>query len=322
MKVIIIGGTGHVGTYLVPRLVNLGNEVISVSRQQRKPYQVHTAWQSVKQIEIDRIEAEKRGDFSEQILALEPDIVIDMICFTLESTSGLVAALRGKVKHFLHCGTVWVHGPSEQVPTDESQPRTPFGEYGIQKAAIEAYLLGEARQNGFPATILHPGHIVGPGWIPLNPAGNFNPEVFRKLARGNELWLPNLGMETVHHVHADDVAQAFIQAIRNWRNAVGESFHVVSPQALTLRGYAKAMSKWFGQEPELVYLPWEAWQKTVSQEDAKATWDHIAHSPNCSITKAQKWLNYQPRYSSLQAVEEAVRWLIEYDELLSNDRSI
>lgn len=316
MKVVIIGGTGHVGTYLVPRLVNQGYEVVSVSRQQREPYQSHAAWGSVKQIEIDRVEAEKRADFGEQILALAPDIVIDMICFTPESAQGLVAALRGRVKHFLHCGTVWVHGPSEQVPTTETQPRTPFGEYGIHKAAIESYLLGEARQNGFPATILHPGHIVGPGWIPLNPAGNFNPEVFRKLARGDELCLPNFGMETVHHVHADDVAQAFIQAISSWHNAVGESFHVVSSQAVTLRGYAQAISKWFGQEPDLKYLPWEAWQKTVGKEDAKATWDHIAHSPNCSIVKAQEGLNYQPRYSSLQAVEEAVRWLIEYDELL------
>jgi len=318
MKVVIIGGTGHVGTYLVPRLVNKGFEVVSVSRQQREPYQPHAAWGSVKHVEIDRLESEKRGDFGDQILALAPDIVIDMICFTPESAKGLLEPLRGQVKHFLHCGTIWVHGPSEQVPTDENQPRTPFGEYGINKAAIEAYLLGEARQNGFPATILHPGHIVGPGWIPLNPAGNFNPEVFRKLARGDELGLPNLGMETVHHVHADDVAQSFVQAIVNWRDAVGESFHVVSNQALTLRGYALAISKWFGQEAKLTYLPWEGWQKTVCKEDARATWDHIAHSPNCSIAKAQKLLNYQPRYSSLQAVEEAVRWLIEFDELLAN----
>ncbi|MFC1996713.1 NAD-dependent epimerase/dehydratase family protein [Chloroflexota bacterium] len=317
MKVVIIGGTGHVGTYLVPRLVEKGYQVLSVSRQQRQPYQPHAAWKSVKHIEIDRLEAEKRGSFGEQILALAPDIVIDMICFTPESTKGLVEALRGHVKHFLHCGTIWVHGPSEQVPTDENQPRTPFGEYGINKAAIEAYLLGEARQKGFPGTILHPGHIVGPGWIPLNPAGNFNPDVFRRLARGDELCLPNLGMETVHHVHADDVAQAFIQAILNWRSSVGESFHVVSSQALTLRGYAQAISKWFGQEPQFKYLPWEEWRETVSKEDAKATWDHIAHSPNCSIAKAQQRLNYQPRYSSLQAVEESVRWLIENDELLS-----
>src|SRR5690606_9863752 len=124
-------------------------------------------------------------------------------------------------------------------------PRKPFGDYGIRKAAIEAYLLDEARRSGFPATILHPGHIVGPGWAPLNPAGHFNVQVFARLARGEELLLPNLGLETVHHVHADDVAQAFMAALENWRYAVGESFHVVSPAALTLRGYAEAMAAWF-----------------------------------------------------------------------------
>ena len=83
----------------------------------------------------------------------------------------------------------------------------------MQKAAIEAYLLDMARRGGLPATVLHPGHIVGPGWAPLNPAGHFNPAVFAQLARGEELALPNLGLETVHHVHADDVAQAFERAI-------------------------------------------------------------------------------------------------------------
>ena len=40
------------------------------------------------------------------------------------------------------------------------------------------------------------------------------------------------------------------------------------------------------------------------------TWDHIAHSPNCSIAKAERLLGYQPRYSSLEAVRESVEWLI------------
>jgi len=36
-------------------------------------------------------------------------------------------------------------------------------------------------------------------------------------------------------------------------------------------------------------------------------WDQIAHSPNCSIAKVRRLLGYyQPRYSSLQAVREAV----------------
>lgn len=311
MRVVIIGGTGHVGTYLVPRLVADGHDVINVSRSQRDPYQPHGAWGLVESVELDRARAEEEGSFGESIANLEPEVVIDMICFKLDSARQLVEALRGKVQHFLHCGTVWVHGPSVQVPTTEAQPRRPFGEYGIQKAAIEAYLLAQARQTGFPATILHPGHIVGPGWTPINPAGHLNPDVFARLARGEPVTLPNLGMETLHHVHADDVAQAFQQALNNWSSAVGESFHVVSPAALTLRGYAESMAAWYGEPARLQYLPWDEWVKTVTQEEAQATWDHIAHSPNCSIAKAQRLLDYRPRYSSLQAVQEAVTWMAE-----------
>jgi nucleoside-diphosphate-sugar epimerase len=310
MRVVILGGTGHIGTYLVPRLIEDGAEILSVSRGQQQPYLPHAAWKAVQQITLDRAAEEANGAFGARIRALQPDVVIDLICFTLESARQLVQALQGHVQQLLHCGTIWVHGPSVEVPTTEAQPRRPFGDYGIQKAAIETYLLQQARQHGFPATVLHPGHIVGPGWEPLNPAGHFNPQVFTRLARGEELALPNLGMETVHHVHADDVAHSFQQAMRYRGQAVGESFHVVSPAALTLRGYTEAMAAWFGQPARLRYVPWPEWKTQVSEQEAAATWDHIAHSPNCSIAKAQRLLDYRPRYSSLQAVFEAVGWLM------------
>ena len=314
MKVVIIGGTGHVGTFLVPRLVEAGHEVICVSRQKRAPYLPHPSWKTVKHVVIDRDKAESENTFGQQIKALNPEIVIDMICFTPESAKQLVEALRNHVKHFLHCGTIWVHGHSEQVPTTELQLRKPFREYGIHKAAIEAYLMEQAAQNDFPATILHPGHIVGPGWIPVNPAGHLNPEVFNKLATGKEIALPNIGMETLHHIHADDLAQAFMKALKNWNQAVGESFHIVSEQAVTLRGYATAMAKWFGQEAKLSYLPWEAWKKTASEYEAELTWDHITHSPNCSIEKAKRLIDFQPKYSSLEAIKESVKVLMEKKE--------
>ncbi len=308
MRAVIIGGSGHIGTYLVPMLSEAGYQVVNISRQERAPYQANSTWRQVEQVRIDRGEAEKAGTFGLQIAASKPDIVIDLICFTEESATQLVEALRGKVQHFLHCGTIWVHGPSVLVPTTEVQPRKPFGEYGIQKAKIESYLLDEARRGGFPATVLHPGHIVGPGWIPLNPQGNFNLEVYRKLSNGKELLIPNLGLETVHHVHAEDVAQAFFKSILYWSSSVGESFHVVSPAALTLRGYAEAVAGWYGHEAKLKYLPWDQFSQVVPDEDAQATWDHIAHSPNCSIEKARKMIDYRPRYSSLKAVKEALEW--------------
>ncbi len=116
-----------------------------------------------------------------------------------------------------------MHGHSTAVPTTEEQPRSPFGQYGIQKAEIERFLLGEAR----------------------------------------------------------------------------------------LRGYAERMSLWFGREPRLSLLPWGQWKTTVSEENAASTWDHVAHSPCCSTEKAWRMLDYEPRYTSLEAVRESVAALIE-----------
>jgi nucleoside-diphosphate-sugar epimerase len=311
MKITVIGGTGHIGTYLVPRLVERGHQVTCVSRGKREPYLPHAAWKAVRRVRLDREALEAEGRFGAEIASLRPEALVDLTCFTLSSARPMVEALAGRVGHLVSCGTIWVHGPSVEVPTTESQPRAPLEEYGVQKAAIEAYLLGEAHLRGFPATVLHPGHIVGRGWVPLNPAGNFNPVVFQAIARGQALRLPNLGLETVHHVHADDVAQAFQRALENRSTAVGESFHVVSPAALTLRGYAERMFAWFGREPALEFLPWEAWRGTASEEDAKETLEHISHSPNCSIDKARRLLDYRPRYTSWQAVTESVEWLLE-----------
>lgn len=310
MRIVVIGGTGHIGTYLVPRLVAAGHDVIVASRGRRAPYQSHDAWSSVERVEIDRPAEEAAGTFGSRIAGLQPDAVVDLICFTLESAQQLVHALRASDALLLHCGTIWVHGHSTVVPTDESQPRHPFGDYGIRKAAVERWLLDQTRHGTARAVVLHPGHMVGPGWVPLNPAGHFDPAVFTRLAHGDSVSLPNLGMETVHHVHADDVAHAFAQALTRAERAVGESFHVVSPAALTLRGYAEAMAAHFGQPARVHCVPWEEWRGTVNNADANATWDHIAHSPNCSIVKARERLGYAPRCSSLAAVIEAVTWLI------------
>lgn len=131
MRVVIIGGTGHVGTYLVPRLVEAGHEVIHISRSQNNPYQSHAAWKAVWQITADRESEDQAGVFGKHVRDLAPDVVIDMICFTLDSARQLVEALRGEIQHMLQCGTIWVHGPTVQAPTTEEQPRRPFGEYGV-----------------------------------------------------------------------------------------------------------------------------------------------------------------------------------------------
>lgn len=316
MRIVVIGGTGHIGTYLVPRLVQAGHDVVVVSRTQRAPYSSSGAWRSVQTVAIDRESAEQEGTFGSQIAALEPDVVIDLICFTPASAEQIVDSLRGRVRHFLHCGTIWVHGPSSCVPTTEDQPRRPIGEYGKNKAAIEEYLQKIAQLDGFPATVIHPGHITGRGWVPVNPAGNVNPAVFQQLADGKPLLLANNGLATVQHVHADDVAGVFVAAMANRSVSIGESFHAVAATALTLRGYAEAVAGWFGQDAQLDYLPWEQWSAQADAADARVTDDHLSHSPHCSMAKAARLLGFEPRYTSLEAVHDAVDAMVASGQLI------
>ena len=306
----VIGATGHIGGYLVPRLVRAGHDVVSLSRHRRPYYREHASWAQVTSVSVDRDAEDAAGTFGQRVADLKADAVVDLICFEPDSALQLVEALRPKGTYLVHCGTIWVHGPSTVVPTTEDAPRRPFGHYGEAKAAIEELLLQECRGGGLPVALLHPGHIVGPGWVPVNPAGNVELSVFQRLASGQEIALPNLGMETLHHVHADDVAQAFALAIERPEAAAGESFHVTSERAMTLRGYAEAIAELLGQPSRLSLLAWEVWRDTVTAAAAQLTWDHIAHSPSMSIDKARRLLGYNPTYTSLEAVQESLAWLV------------
>jgi nucleoside-diphosphate-sugar epimerase len=233
-----------------------------------------------------------------------------MISFELEGTQQLVQALHGKVEHYLFCSSIWVYGHAVSVPSTEVDRPNAIDTYGANKAKIEAWLLQQARRNAFPATCFRPGHIVGEGWVPVNPLGNLNPGVFSLIARGEELVLPNLGLETLHHVHADDVAQWIICSIEHRAASVGEVFNTVSSQALTLRGYAEAMYRSFEQEPRLSFAPFDQWKLGLEKSDAESSWGHIMRSSCVSIEKSRQRLGYSPRFSSLEAIQQSVAALI------------
>jgi nucleoside-diphosphate-sugar epimerase len=306
-RIIVIGATGHVGTYLVPRLVRAGHEVVALSRGAREPYLPAPEWGRVQRVAADREAEDAAGTFGERIAALGGDVVVDMLCFTPESARQLVDALRPARPLLVHCGTIWVHGPVARVPVTEDEPRTAYGAYGTGKAAIEALLHRETIAGGVPSVVLHPGHISGP-WPSINPAGNLDLGVWERLACGEPLPLPDLGLGVLHHVHADDVAQAFERALAR-PAAIGSSFHVVSEQAMTLRGLATGVAGWFGREPVIELVDWAEFERRVGAKSAGATREHVARGIAASIDRAREVLDYRPRYCSLDALRESLRWL-------------
>jgi nucleoside-diphosphate-sugar epimerase len=312
-RVVVIGATGHIGTYLVPRLVDGGHEVIAVSRGGREPYHPNPQWNAVTPVTADRDAEDAAGTFGARIAALRPDVVIDLICFTAPSAGQLVDALRPSRPLLVHCGTIWVHGPALRVPVTEDEPRTAYGEYGTGKAEIETLLHRETLAGGVPAVILHPGHISGPGWHVITPAGNLDPAAWTHLATGQPLALPDRGLGVLHHVHADDVAQAFELALSR-PAAIGASFHVVAGQAMTLRGLAAGVARWFGREPVLDLVEWAEFERRAGAGPARITREHTDRSITASIDRARQVLGYAPRYSSLDALHEALTWLVAHDQ--------
>ena len=312
MRVVVVGATGHVGSYLVPALVRSGHDVVAMSRGIQQPYRDDEAWESVDRRQVDRDAEDADGTFVDTVLAAQPDAVIDMVCFEPSSARTLVAGLAGRIDRLLMCGTIWVHGPTMAAPTRESDPRAPYGDYGVKKNEIEQIVLGAGER--LPAVVLHPGHISGPGWPVINPVGNLDESVWRALATGRPLLVPGDGVGMLHHVHAADVAQAFQLALTS-DAAPGEAFHVVSEQAVSTRGLAGEAAGWFGREADLRPVPWSEFEAATAAEHAAASREHLQRSHVMSIAKARALLGYAPQYSSFAAVREAVEWQIAHDQL-------
>lgn len=311
MKVVVTGACGHIGTFLIPMLVKYGFEVVTVTRGISKPYVNDISFEKVQKVYLDR---EKELDFANKIAKLEPDIVVDLINFHIEDTQKMVEALKNtKLSHYLFCSSIWAHGRVEILPADpNSVTKQPLDDYGINKFKSEMYLKEQYRQNGFPSTVIMPGQISGGGWVIINPWGNTNTEVFEKIARGEEICLPNLGMETLHHVHGYDVAQMFFKAITHREAALGQSFHAVADESLTLYGYAKIMYEFFNKEPKIKFLDWEKWcEYEGNKNEIEHTYYHIARSGSYSIDNAKKLIDYKPKYTTREVVEEAVQSYID-----------
>jgi nucleoside-diphosphate-sugar epimerase len=315
MRIVVIGGSGHVGTFLVPLLVRAGHEVVNLARGISAPYIDDEAWSEVEQIAVDREAEDAAGTFGKRVATLGAEVVVDMICFTPDSARTLVEALRGRSAHLLHCGTIWRYGVSVKQPMREDDTSPPFGEYGTQKAAIADLLAAETRSGGLITTVLQPGHISGPGWSPIGPLGNLDPDVWCALSAGKEIAVPGLGAELMHHVHAADVAQAFQLAVENRDAAAGGSFNVVAPSALTVRGFLAIAAGWFGQTAQTRSVSWAEFRSGTGAEFADASWQHLSRSHYASIDKARTLLGYAPAFEPEAAVLESIRWLIDHDRL-------
>ncbi|MFK4106583.1 hypothetical protein ACI2L1_42345 [Streptomyces sp. NPDC019531] len=70
----------------------------------------------------------REGGFGNRVAGLDPDVVVDLVCFTPGSATALVERLPGEVGDLVHCGTAWRYGPADRLPISETTGTPPSNE--------------------------------------------------------------------------------------------------------------------------------------------------------------------------------------------------
>jgi nucleoside-diphosphate-sugar epimerase len=228
MKVLVIGGTGLMSTFIVQQLLDRGDSVTTFNRgESEKRYRG-----TVTELRGDRFD---HAAFEAGMAGRSFDAVVDMVAYHPDNTRSVLRAFQGRVGHVVTCSTVCVYGgPLTRLPATDDEPHRPVGEYGKNKSQIERILLG-AEASGAP---------IPPSCAPVTPRGGghpsglfFDDSTVDRLRKGLPILVMDEGKAAWAIAHASDVARGFVNALGNPKAFGGRT---TSPATSTRPGRASS----------------------------------------------------------------------------------
>jgi nucleoside-diphosphate-sugar epimerase len=300
MNICIIGGTGHIGKFLVEMLVEAGHNVTVVTSG-RTPLPVDGAWKSVREVH------QKYGvdGWTDTIAQLRAEVVIDIL---QADSPGLYEAVKDTCEHFIVCGSLWMLGLPHRVPTpDQTQSDYVIGGYDIRyHAMLETKARAAAEGKAF--TAIMPPNICGPYKIPLDGKGGRSLEVHKSHQRGELVKLPEPCSTLIGPCDAQDVARGFFCAVQNRTGATNEIFNVGSAYALTSDKFIETYGDIYGVKIPVECVSWQEFASDVVP-DPTSNW-HFKANMCPDISKICRKIGYQPVYTPEQTMERAVKWMM------------
>jgi nucleoside-diphosphate-sugar epimerase len=298
MKVLITGGTGHVGKFMVPKLVKAG-ATVSVATSGKTPFPSDRIWSEVQTITCNLI----NPDEIEKLKAVAPDVVIDMTGYVWD----VYQKLKGTAKHFIACGSLWMYGDPKIVPTPEkTQNKCVFEHYSKRYPEI-LRLIELSRKDGVAFTALMPSNICGPGKVPIECRGGRNPEIHKLHSRGEEVVLPDGADALISPCDAKDIAEGFVKAVFNRDKVAQEILNIGSAYAITATQLVHVYSDVYNVEIPIKRVPWEKYVTEISP--GIGYWWHFKSHMCPDISKARQILGYEPEFTPEQSIARAVEWM-------------
>lgn len=247
MNVLVVGGTGVIGTGITKRLMERGARVTSFDRghAERAP-------REVERIHGDRSSAKS---FEDAFAKSRFDVVIDLLCFTPNDAESTERAFGGRCEHLIFCSTVCTYGPKvpPSVFVDERFPQEPVSTYGRNKLVCEHILRRASERKRFHLTIVRPSHTYGPG-APLIDQLELDGVAWDRIARGRPVLCAGDGLGLWQSTHRDDCGKLFAHAALN-SNAYDRAYNATRDAVVTWREYYRQAAAALGTEARLVLSP-------------------------------------------------------------------
>jgi len=302
MFILVLGGTGFIGSHLVEELTAHHHRVRVFSRKARQTANP-----------LPGVEYYS-GDFADPFAVAEAmqdiDAVAHLVSTTLPATSNLdpIADIQSNLSNSVHLlqtmqataakkilyissgGTIY--GPTDNLPIAENTPLQPICSYGIVKAAIENYLRMFQRLYGLCPVILRVANPYGPRQGHLGTQGVIA-TFFDRIRKQETINIWGDGSTIRDYIHVSDVARACRLALEadtstcvNIASGMGQSLNDIIRQIeMTLEKTAQ-----------------------VHYSDArKFDVDKII----LDISKAREVLGWEPEITLPQGLQHYWQWLQE-----------
>ena len=311
MKVLVIGGSGFIGTHVVRQLVEAGHAVASFHRGQTPAGLPDT-------VPVIRGERHRLALFKSDFQSFAPQVVVDMIAYTAQDARSTVDTFRGLAQRCVVASSMDVYqahgrflrlesGPPHLQELREDAPlretRFPYRAmarspedlfYGYDKIPVEEIVLGEPR---LPGTVLRLPGVFGPHDKQHRLADYLN-----RMDAGEDILMddPRARWRWTRD-YVENVAAAIVLAVTQER-AAGRIYNVGPRWAQSEEEWIRSIGqvvRWKGhltiltpeQLPEDLVVPYD-WQ----------------HSLAADTRRIHEELGYQRRVPLPIALERTIAW--------------
>lgn len=239
MKIFVTGGSGFVGSYLIPRLVEKGYEVVAIARSEESLKKVMAAGAlGVKGdiTDFESLDHSIAGCDTVVHLAAAFEMWGEETYFYKMNVQGTENLLKAAKKHsirrfvYVSAASIIANGTPAHMVDETYQPDTlPDEPYSRTKWAAEAKVLA-SNSPSMTTLALRPPFIWG--------HGHSMTELMREaVARGRWMWI-NQGKHSLSTIHVENLCAAIIASLH--QGSGGEVYYVTDGETWSVRQFLTA----------------------------------------------------------------------------------